>query len=467
MAGFVRSAIPGEYSSQPIHNQGSAVLSTSSTTPSIFLPAKSFYVETPFETVNFIFTGHWDNVNAGNTPPFQLVVDGISRAVTRKTYSFAGGGRSPWLIFSSSGFSPGWHTAWITWNSTGAGNQITFHPVNSGGVNYSQFSHSNFVIRRNQDWSDKEMASFGQMSWPAIYTSPTIFKQLVTSTISDSNNSAVTLLGSLIAPTKLTNSSLLIRFQAMGTSGAPTNVNTSVKFRIYVDGIAQIGFGSQGQFSPTGRFDAEGMCVVPVTQGNHLIEVYWGGGTATSTITPSLVIAGVTCSPTEHACIQVEEVFCFDVGNRITDMNGFAISNYSPLNVPQVRYAILQEDVFQGGGAVEVSLLSLTIDVDSEESWFVIESTTGSAGGGGCEVFMRIDDGSNVGGTYMQPNSGTTSFDTLPISWVVKLSFGVHTIRTYFIDGGLTAPSVAICPATHPDWSHSTLLVREYSPAQY
>lgn len=450
--GFARSKVAGEYSPRISYATLQADASKSGTTFSTLLTA---YITTdsPNESIVVLWSvAGLVTGTSGNTPWFQVLVDGVSKATMRGPTSALA---AFWCVRETaaiSGLAPGYHKVELQWRSAST-DSIACKPVTSFNKN-----HATLVVARSQTVSDKEMESFGLASWPAFYSPGLNYVDPITTTQSDTNSSpTVSLFSTTTYTSRHPHSALLCRFSVAGTgptgTTSGTTLNDSAKFAAYVDGVLACGTGQLGlDHSASSRFVAAMSFVVAVEAGVHTIEIKWCGGSRGGTITPS--------SGTEGAELEIEEVFCEDVGNLVTDAGGFCTTYYAAGNLPQVRYASLTSDAT--GQLNDPGLEILSIDdlrVDSENSVFLVEIShcgTPNNFGGADRVSLHID-GNDV--RYAASNQFSGSGLGLlqgHLLYLAVLQSGYHKVRV-----GYQLDSDTIYAATHPEYNHCNLIVRE------
>lgn len=452
--GFARNKAAGEYCPRFATAVLAADVSVTGTTFVSFLSA-NITLDSTKENIVVIFHCSCRNDGAGgNTPTFQLLVDGVVISGSRQTNENGAGLSSITYTAVVTGLQPGTHTCLMQWRSA---NTAT---VLCNAVSNNTTDGANLIVLRDHLISDREMSGVGLASWPGIYTCGSVFSQ-ISSTVSDSNTTPVTLLQTANITTREPNSALLIRFDCSGTSTTGTaTVNASAKFQVFVDGVGYNGTGGLAANAAT-RFSTGIVLIAgPFNAGNHKVDIYWGGG-AGSSITPSNIFEG--------ARLTVKEVFCPEAGNVFSDMGGYPALYYSAFNVPQVRYARLTTNVTGTTSNPQEMCAIEDYVVSGDNSVTLIESTFScglTATGASAILYLQIDyrDGNGyiniVRRSTYNFNSADTGIVNVGLAYAEALPAGSYRIRTALIG------TAATCDVqTHPEYNHNTLVIREMNKA--
>jgi hypothetical protein len=270
--------------------------STSSTSYSTLL-STTIDVAATTDFVNILMSASGDVVSAGNTPSYQINVDGVDVGQVASTQGNAGGFSSASRIVTVTGLSIGTHTVTLAWKSFN-GNPVRIRPVTTSGVD-----HAALVCRLST------ATTYSARSSSATSTSTTVTDSLISGVTHSSVGAS---------------SALLIRFSACGLN----NSTVTAKFRILVDGVAQCGTADAGDGSSF-YFNASMVCVVPVSAGSHSIDVEWAGGAGSgSTIDPG-------SDPRFHAAVWIDEVY---VGSPRFERLTSDVGGVSNTTVAQVNY---------------------------------------------------------------------------------------------------------------------------------
>ena len=246
------------------HASVSTTQSTSSTTYSSLL---TFTVTTASasDVLNFVLSACGSvSVSAGNSPGFQITVDGTSIGETVVTQRSGGQTWAVTRVASVTGLSAGSHTVVLNWKSANS-NAVSITPSN--GVD-----HCVLVCRLATG------SSYATLGSTLTSTASTVTDSLISTTYTSVQSS----------------SALYIRFSAAGVNNATIN---AAEFKIVVDGTDVVGCAGSGDGAGF-AFCAGCVAVVPVTAGLHTIAVKWAGNNSTITIT----------DPRQHAALLVDEV---------------------------------------------------------------------------------------------------------------------------------------------------------------
>ena len=242
-----------------------AVTSVQTTTSSTYSSLLTYSVTTAStsDCLNFVFTACGSVSGGGNSPGFQITVDGTSIGETVSTVL---GNTERWnatRVASVTGLSAGTHTVVLNWKSANT-NGVKIDP--STGID-----HCELICRLATG------TAYATLGSTLTSTASTLTDALVSTSYTSTQST----------------SALYIRFSAAGV----TNASVTAKFQIFVDGVAAVGTADQGGGSGL-AFNAGAVVIVPVTAGSHTIAVKWAGNNSTITIT----------DPRQHAALLVDEV---------------------------------------------------------------------------------------------------------------------------------------------------------------
>lgn len=430
--GFARSGVAGEYSPSLLYAYLTADTTTSSTSYSTLLTLYPV-IQEQGETLCVMFTASSrDTGGVSGAPIFQVTVDGTAYNGAVASYVVGGGNASNSRILTLSDLVPGRHTVTLDWKSA-TGTAVT---ISASSLPTKQ--HAALICRRDRPNSRRELDGFAMPGWPMIYTCGTASADITASKTSSSTTVTTPLFSGVQVQTRYPQSALLVRFTASGVgSGTPE----SAKFQLLVDGIARVGTGACSENASV--FNAMFVCVVPVNAGIHKLDVNWAGGSTGCTIDPTVADA-------RHAELSAEEVFCSDV-NMLSDMEGFATSQYASKNLPRVGYASLQQDYTNGGG--DAPLLDQTFYVSGDNSAILIEFT-GSLLCNSVEPILRIVvDGAGIYGSTSTTSNGFVQ--CLCGIAAMNAAQGNHRVQIFF--NGITS----FTPVTNPEYSHANMVIRE------
>ena len=347
----------------------SSDVSTSSTS-FVSLLSTSITVAGTSDKVDIVASVGWDNQTSGNSPSFQITVDGTDEGQSFSTSNNIGGAGSTFCIAQVTGLAAGSHTVALNWKSSN-GNAVRIRPVSTAGA-----YHAAIVAR---------------------IANSSVYSALSGSFSSSASTPTDTLISSVSFTSTAATSALYIRFSACGQSGSAACLPL---FQIYVDGVAQ-NAGCSDMGDGTGqRFNAGIVTVIPVTAGAHTVAVKWGGGGGTATID--------TSTAQNHARLYVDEVY------TATDAG-------STLPRPQFKQQTAD------AGAVTATTFGSVSVVPAATTLYFIEATASGSNGASGNVGMKLTiDGTSVAGaTTLGSNAGR---DSLAITNVQSLAAGSHTI---------------------------------------
>lgn len=434
--GFARAPVAGEYSPKPYFTSVTSDITTAVTSFATILSQSVFTDENDW--LEILFTCSFDITGStGNTPTFQITVDGTVYAGVRQTCAGTSDKHAAMRVL---GLQPGrgTHTVTVDWrsaNTSTARIRAVSDPSHHGSLLCR-------VIRRG---SDREMGGYPQLGWQRIYTCGLSQSDTTTTATSGKSVSYVSLNGPVTVVTRAPNSSLLIRLSASGSATL-----AFVYFQCFVDGVSIGGTSISAPASP-GRFGGGFVFVAPVVAGTHTVDIKWTTNTAASaTITPS-------ATTEEHAEFTIEEVFCLDQGNWEPDAEGFAVVGYNAHTLPRVGFASLGK-AFTGTASFQ-TVVSLPFYVAGDQSYVSIEYAIGLHANTTAAVNTQIlVDGNVQGGmgANVLDTSGTSTDNFAGACNLVPLATGNHTIALQFKGNTST-----IGPVANPDRSGAFLLVRE------
>lgn len=433
--GFARAPVAGEYSPKPYFTSVTSDITTAVTSFATILSLSVFTDENDW--LEILFTCSFDITGtSGNTPTFQITVDGTVYAGVRQTCAGASDKHSAMRVF---GLQPGrgTHKVTVDWRSANTTSTARIRAVSDSAHHGSLLCR---VIRRG---SDREMSGYPQLGWQRIYTCGLSQSDTATTATSGTGVSFVSLNGPLTVVTRAPNSSLLIRLSASGSGTL-----SFVFLQCFVDGVSVGSVSISAPASP-GRFGGGCAFVAPVVAGTHTVDIKWtANGSAAATITPS-------SSTEEHAEFTVEEVFCLDQGNWEPDTEGFAVIGYNAHNLPRVGFASLGKTLT--GTSSFQTVLSLPFYVAGDQSYVSIEYAIGVSANSTAAVNTQILVDGNVQsgmGANVLDTSGTSTDNFAGACSVIPLATGNHTITLQFKGNTSTIGGA-------PDRSGAFLLVRE------
>jgi hypothetical protein len=222
------------------------------------------------DCINIVMSASGDVQSSGNTPAFQITVDGSDVGQTCTTQPLSGGYFACTRVVSVTGLSVGSHTVLLKWKGASA-NQIRIRPL----ADTPTKNHAALICRLATG------TTYVTRGTNATSTSTTVTDSLLSTTHTST----------------LSTSALMVRFSACGVN----NATRTAKFQLKVDGVAVGGTADSGDGAGF-AFNAGMIVIVPVTSGVHTVDLNWAGGASTgSTITVS--------DPRQHAALIVEEVY--------------------------------------------------------------------------------------------------------------------------------------------------------------
>lgn len=453
-AGFARYQVAGEYYPTVAWAYATADVSTTAVDPT-FADWQSVYLttETVADQINVLINGTVsDSVVSGNTPRMRISVDGASQGGIWQTISIGNGGTNFYRCKTITGLQPGVHKVTLQWSDNQAGT------LRARAATVPNAEFLSLIAWRTKAFpADRERDGYVWNGWASHYSTGATYAAISASTTNIGSSPTTSLLKATVQTYRQPGSALLIRFGASGTVNTAT---ANARFRILVDGVVQ-GGTAQGA-DGANRFNAKMMTVAAVGIGVHTVEVQWaGGGTSGSTIDP-------VTNVNDFAEVQIEEVFCPDVGNLIQDAGGYPVSGFASHNVPQVRFAKLTSDI--AGLNANQLLGRIDMYVTGDNSFAQIEGSCGSdvwTAGDTQNLRVWVDDysgvkfGGNIAtGALVMSGANVTQEGTSSnyISRVIQLQQGWHRIElaALFAQAGSK-----IQPVTSPNTMHASLLVRE------
>lgn len=451
--GFARLNAAGEYSPVPSYTYLTADATTTSTTY-VQLLSTTITTESADESICCFFSGNSSCASGGHTARFQLTIDGSQIATACQTASNAGGFAGTGLIGAVTGLSPGAHTVAVNWRSP-PGASISILPVTSPTL-----YHATLLAWRNQPQSRREMGGYskGIPGWAADYTKGAVSVQLSSAKTSTATTLTSPLFTGNYFATTAPQSAILIRFYASGTN---VTANTA-KFQVFVDGVAIMGCAGNGD-GATFKFNAGMIACAPVRAGNHLVEVYWAGGSSSgSSITPStdgegafLTMEEVLISNFDGRTTPIQPAVGSDLDtyydNKVSDMGGFPVSAYNALNVPTVSYTCLDADI----AAIGSTLIGGQIYVTGEQSLLLVEAHASVSYVSSSTLLFSIAIDGKAYAHTQQGRITTAGTTTMFCSFAIPVAPGIHTVRLDLAGGG------AIKPVTSPESQSAAIVVRE------
>ena len=432
-AGFARAGIPGEYCPFIGYKRFTTNVASTASYTQVF--SEQVVIEEEGETLN-ILVSISPYSNLSGTPVFRISVDGVVLGGAANTQSPAGAIGNIYRVLPVRGLRPGPHTITVDWKN-GNPSELNKYPTNQ---------HTVLAFYRNRLSSAREMDGFPARGWPMIYTCGTETVSLTGDNTSTSTTPTTPLL-SMQATTHHAQGALLVRFSACGAqNGSGTERNCI--FQLLVDGIARVGSsdgtGASG-FSGV-LFNAGFVVVVPVQAGVHDLVVNWAGGASPGTTIHA------SSNEYEHATLTAEEVFCQDVA-LLSDMEGFATQLFLS-RLMHVRYSSLQRDVVAPGGATKILVCDIPMYVGGDNSALLMEFTGSSlSGGADAPEFILWLDG--VIQSYVEVNQyGFMTCES--ITHLTPVAVGYHRVQVTFAASGGSLDA-----ASHPEYAHANLVVRE------
>jgi hypothetical protein len=436
--GFAHTGVPAEYSPAIAYAIVTADTTTSGTT-FVNLLSLTIAVDGPLDCLNIVFSASLDVQSSGNSPMFQVTVDGVDIGQTQATEGNANGFDAESRVYSITGLSFGLHTVALNWKSINA-NAVRILPVTD-----TSSYHGILVCRRTRGVTYDAGGLIGLGRWPVALSCGTTVASRTSNATSTATTLTDVLLSGIMVTTHAPRSALAIRFGA----GAVNNSSVTAQYEVLVDGVVVCGtadFGDGAGF----QSNAGLVCVVAVSAGVHTLAVNWAGG---SGLGSSITIS----NPYHFATLTAEEVYCTDpdVGDLpVSDMAGFPVASYDPKNLPRVYFSKLSTNlgVIPLGSVVGQCVVCVT----EESTMFAIEGTLSTSSGGSAtnRSWLTID-GVNVAGSRsgLLSTAGTAS---MFCTHVVSLARGQHTIQLIANGNG------TLNPLTNA-YEHASLMVRKAS----